>query len=90
MKTREGTNPSALGARIYTYLYIDKGPVHDRTEYLAGLVAIVAGAFAAGLSWPALRSAHYKNLCRETHPTVCGILTKRFERLTVHFSRLLL
>jgi hypothetical protein len=37
----------------------------------------------------ALGPCNDKNLCRETHPTICGIFTKRFQRLTLHFSHLI-
>jgi len=38
----------------------------------------------------ALGPTHDKNLSRETHPPVCGILTKSFEHLALRFIRLLL
>ena len=36
----------------------------------------------------ALSSANDKNLSRETHPTVCGVPTKSFERLTLRTLQL--
>ena len=48
-------------------------------------------AFSNGDSarWDGLGSAHDKNLGRETHSTICDVLTKRFERLTLHFRHLI-
>ena len=50
-----------------------------------------ASAFSKGGSamWGGLNSTHDKNLSWKTHPTICGILTKRFERLALHFIHLI-
>jgi len=34
-------------------------------------------------------ATHNKNLRRETHTTLCGVLTKRLDRLTLHFTHLI-
>src|SRR5258708_25042947 len=47
-------------------------------------------AFSNGDSamWDGLGSAHDNNLGRETHSTIGDVFTKRFKRVTLHFSHL--
>jgi hypothetical protein len=85
-----------LQGRFFCLGFFRRGPLHA-PNFRVGFYSLCFRrslrplAFPNGDSamWDGLGSAHDKNLGRETHPTICDVFTKRFERVTFHFSHLI-